>query len=227
MHSVAIVGCGLIATEKYLPIFKQLGKRARIAGICDLDTTILERAAKRFGISETFTDFAELASAKNPDLVVICTPPATHKPLAIQAMLSGANVLIEKPMALSGAECDEMIAVGESEDRKIGVMHNQVFNPAIDKARKAMAKPGFGRLLGVRIFLATSTDYMTSIPDHWAHRLPGGVVGETGPHAVYLSQAFLGEVNAASVWKQKLYPEFTWSIAEDVRMSLTCADGLS
>ena len=118
MHKVAIIGCGLTATEKYLPNFRQLKGREEIAGIYDLDDATLECAATRLGISRTYTNFAELASSQDPDVVVFCTPPTTHRPLALQAMASDAHVLIDKSMALSGSECDEMIAVSQRQGRK-------------------------------------------------------------------------------------------------------------
>jgi hypothetical protein len=51
-------------------------------------------------------------------VVVICTPPTTHRPVAFQAMASDAHVLIDKSTALSGSECDEMIAVSQRQGRK-------------------------------------------------------------------------------------------------------------
>ncbi|MFN2500332.1 MAG: hypothetical protein ABR557_14730, partial [Pyrinomonadaceae bacterium] len=46
----------------------------------------------------------------------------------------------------------------------------------------------------MRIMLSTPTDYMTSREDHWAHKLPGGVIGESGPHIVYMTLAFINPI---------------------------------
>lgn len=227
MFKVAVVGCGLISTQKYLPILLKLSNRVSVVGICDLREDVLRETAAKFRISNAHKDFSEMLSKQLPDLVVICTPPATHKHLSVQAMAGGAHVLVEKPMALTPDECDEMIEASIRYNRKLGVMHNQLFNPAIERAKDIMATDEFGKFLGIRIFLATSVDYMTSNPNHWAHKLPGGVLGETGPHAVYLSLAFLDEIQDVEIRCKKLLSEYPWSIAEDIRFDLIAKNGIS
>jgi predicted dehydrogenase len=149
-----------------------------------------------------------MLSEQKSDLVIISTPPKAHANLAVEAIQAGAHVLVEKPMANSAADCDRMIEAAAQCDRKLGVMHNQLFNPAFEKARRIVSDEAFGRFLGMRIWLATSVDYMTSKQDHWAHKLPGGMVGETGPHAIYLSLAFLRNVKDVQVHYKKLLPEY-------------------
>lgn len=227
MLKVAIVGCGLITTEKYIPIFQRLKHRAQIVGLCDLNEEVLGKVAAQSGIADAYADFSAMLSEQHPDLVIICTPPKTHADIAIKAMKEGAHVLVEKPMATSTADCDRMIEASTKYGRKLGVMHNQLFNPAVERAKEILADDSFGRFLGMRVFLATSVDYMTSNKDHWAHKLPGGVVGETGPHAVYLSMAFLKNVRDAQVRYKKLLPEYPWSIGEDIRIDLIADNGMS
>lgn len=227
MTRVAIVGYGLIATDKYIPIFQRLKHRARIVGLCDLDEDVLRKAAAKFGVSNAYKDFSEMLSEQRPDLVIICTPPRTHAGLAVKAMQEGAHVLVEKPMATSTADCDSMVDASIQYGKKLGVMHNQIFNPAVEQARHIVSADRFGRFLGMRILLVTAVDYMTSKQDHWAHKLPGGVVGETGPHAVYLSLAFLKNVRDVQVRYEKLLPEYPWSIGEDIRIDLIADNGMS
>lgn len=227
MIKVGIVGCGLISTEKYIPIFQRLRYRANIVGICDVDEDVLRHVASKFGIPNALTGFSVMLSEQKPDLAVICTPPRTHADLAVRAMQEGAHVLVEKPMATSVMDCERMIEAAARCNRKLGVMHNQLFNPAFEKARQIVSSKAFGRFLGMRIWLATSVDYMTSKQDHWAHKLPGGVVGETGPHAVYLSLAFLKNIREVQVRCKKLLPEYPWSIGEDIRIDLIADNGMS
>jgi predicted dehydrogenase len=72
----------------------------------------------------------------------------------------------------------------------------------------------------MRIFLSTPCDYMTSKSDHWANKLPGGVLGETGPHVVYMTLAFIKQIKEIQIYAQKLLPEFPWSRYEDYRINL-------
>ena len=225
---IAIVGCGLISRVKYLPILqKKLKKRAAIVGICDLDEGSLHRTASTFGIANTYTDLSQMLAQEAPDAVVICTPPATHARLATEALETGSHVLVEKPMALTPEDCQQMIDASVTSGKELGVMHNQVFNPAFEKACSLVSQGKVGEFLGMRIFLMTSVHDMTKHQDHWAHRLPGGIVGETGPHAVYLSLAFLQNVTDVEVRVKKHLPQYPWSVGEDIRFDLLADNGFS
>jgi len=71
----------------------------------------------------------------------------------------------------------------------------------------------------MRISLSTPTGYITSKPDHWANKLPGGVIGETGPHIVYMTLAFINPIREVSVRAMKLM-DYPWSPFEDYRIEL-------
>ena len=77
-----------------------------------------------------------------------------------------------------------------------------------------------GEFTGMRIFLSTPADYMTAHADHWANKLPGGVIGESGPHIVYMTLAFINRIRDVKVHGQKLSPQFPWSPFEDYRVDL-------
>jgi predicted dehydrogenase len=74
--------------------------------------------------------------------------------------------------------------------------------------------------------LSTPADYITSHEGHWAHRLPGGIVGETGPHAVYMTLAFIKPIREVNVDAVKLL-DFPWSRFEDYRIDLIGDKGIS
>lgn len=227
MLTVAISGCGLITTMKYLPIFQKLKDQARIVGLCDLNADALKKASLKFGISNTYTDFSQMLTSRKPDMVVVCTPPATHAKIVREALEKGSHVLVEKPMALTAADCEQMIETSKKHGKKLGVMHNQLFNPAFQKACEIVSSGKVGTFLGMRIFLMTSVHDMTEDQKHWAHRLPGGLVGETGPHAVYLSTAFLEHITDVNVVAMKHCPQYPWCIGEDIRFDIIAENGIS
>ena len=220
MQKVALIGTGFIAVEKHLPAWQKTRRMARVVALCDVDLQRAKQIAQRFGIPKVYSEFRALLEAENPDLIDICTPPATHASLALQAIERGAHVLIEKPMAVSISECDAILAAAREKNRKVCVVHSDLFYPAFIKARELVRRGIIGDFRGMRIFLSTPADYMTSRPNHWAHRLPGGVIGETGPHVVYLTLAFINPVQQVRVHAQKLLPEFPWSRFEDYRLEL-------
>jgi len=223
----AVVGSGLIAGKKHIPAFQRLRHKTELVAICDLNLAAAKEVAARFGIPRTYSNIAEMLHSEKPDLVDICTPPQTHTRLAVEAMRHGSHVLIEKPMALTSADCDEIVRASEEYGVKVCVGHSDLFYEPFMKARRMVANGAIGRVRGMRILLSTPTDYMTSRSEHWAHRLPGGVIGETGPHIVYMTLAFIPHIRAISVDTLKVMNEYPWSSAEDYRINLIGDDAIS
>lgn len=223
----AIIGSGLIAGKKHIPAFLKLRSTTELVAICDLNLTAAKEVAERFGIPRTYSNFGEMLNSEKPDLVDICTPPQTHVRLAIEAMRQGCHVLVEKPMALTTADCDQIVQASEEYGLKVCVAHSDLFYDPFIKARRIVATGAIGRVRGMRIFLSTPTDYMTSRPEHWAHKLPGGVIGETGPHIVYMTLAFIPHIRSVSVDALKTMNNYPWSSFEDYRVNLIGDDAIS
>lgn len=215
----AVVGAGLIAGKKHIPAYLKQKHGVELVAICDSNLQAAEAAAKSFGIPKAYCDFEKMLSEEKPNLVDICTPPKTHTELAVKAMKHGCHVLIEKPMALTVPDCDEIVNASRQYKVKVCVAHSDLFYYPFMKARELVRKGEIGEFRGMRIFLSTPTDYMTSQKDHWAHRLPGGVFGETGPHVVYMTLAFINPIREANVHAMKIL-EYPWSRYEDYRIDL-------
>lgn len=215
----AIVGAGLIAGKKHIPAFVKHRSKVELVALCDLNQEGARKLAEQFGIPRVYADLGEMIEKEKPDLVDICTPPQTHVKLAIEAMKRGCNVLIEKPMALTVAECDQIVSAAHEYSVKVCVGHSDLFYYPFMEARELLAKGTIGELRGMRIFLSTPTNYMTSQENHWAHKLPGGVIGESGPHVVYMTLAFINPVRRVSVDALKIL-DFPWSKYDDYRINL-------
>ena len=215
----AIVGAGLISRRKHVPAFVKQKHKVDLVALCDLHTEGARTLAAEFNIPRTYTDINEMIARERPDLVDICTPPQTHLTLALEAMRAGCNVLIEKPMALSVTECDAIVDAARQAGVKVCVGHSDLFYYPFMEARELVSAGAIGECRGLRIFLSTPTDYMTSQVDHWAHRLPGGVIGETGPHVVYMTLAFINPIRSVSVDALKIL-DYPWSGYDDYRINL-------
>src|SRR5512139_922498 len=105
---VAIVGCGRISD------LHQLGYRgradARIVAVCDTNRTSARQKAKAWGVDTVYTDYQQVLADKGIDAVELLTPHHLHCPMTVQAARAGKHISVQKPMALSAAEADEMIA---------------------------------------------------------------------------------------------------------------------
>jgi predicted dehydrogenase len=215
----AIVGCGFIAQKRHIPSFLRLKRNVSLCAVCDLNKGLATQVAKKFGVPNAYSDLSEMLSKEDLDIVDICTPPQAHRSVATEAMESDCNVLMEKPMALNVSDCDQMIHAAEKYDVKLSVVHNQRFYPPFTRSQELVNNGVIGKLTGMRILSVTnSSEYMRN-ENHWVHKLPGGIVGETGPHTVYLSLVFLKNVKDANVYARKTL-DYPWVLYDEYRIEL-------
>jgi len=223
---VGIIGCGFIASTWHIPSFLRLKKIAVVQAVCDLNPQLSASTARKFNLPKSYSNVVEMLKQENLDIVDICTPPGTHAPLAIQAMEQGCNVLLEKPMALKLSECDEMIRVSQKQGKKLCVIHNELFRPPVIKARQLVEEGAIGRLLGVQwVRFTPRAEYLTK-ENHWVHKLPGGLLGETGPHAVYTSLAFMKKIIDVEI-TAKSHLKYAWAPYDYFNIALEGEDLVS
>ena len=145
---VGLVGCGGIAESIYLPTLTR-DPRVSVVGICDTDDRHLESAAAKFKIEGRYSDMGELIRSEHPDAIFILTPPATHAPLVVAAAAAGCQVFVEKPMALTSAELEMMLAAVDQAGVRIGVDHNMLFSPSYRNAMKLLRSGEAGDHVGI------------------------------------------------------------------------------
>ena len=221
MYTVAIIGAGFISSRKHLPAWLRLRRDVRVVAVCDLDRARAEAVGRQFGIPAAYDDVEQMLGVERPDFVDVCTPPNTHADIAVAALKAGSHALIEKPLATTVEECERIIEAERESTGRVGVAHTELFHPRVIEARKRIERGDIGDFTGMRIFYSTPVTLWTTDPSHFANRLPGGSIGETGPHVVYLSQAFIGPVRDVRVRGRKVLPEYPWSPFEDYRLELT------
>ena len=142
----ALIGCGRISPNH---IMAAKNNHLEMVAICDVDKSCMEDKVRKFDIPATvnrYTDYKEMLSAEKPELVAICTESGLHAAIAIDCIRAGCHVIIEKPIALSIADADAIIAAAKEMDVKVCVSHQNRFNKSIQKIREAVDKGRFGRL---------------------------------------------------------------------------------
>jgi predicted dehydrogenase len=192
----AIVGCGHIATA-HLAVLRRMGG-VRIVGVSDLDPAAAQRAAAGAGGCATYTKLRSLLDDARPDVVHVLTPPAAHRQPTLDALEAGCHVLVEKPMAVTTSEADEMLDASRAAGRQLCVAHNFLFEPGVLRAQ-AMAESGaLGRVTAVDIFWRVLRSDESGGAPGWVHGLRGGIFQEVAPHAVYLMDALLPNSRVAA-----------------------------
>lgn len=216
---VAVVGCGQIAWIHLSHVTRF--KLGELIGICDFYKPQLEKTGHAFGVQNLYTDPAEMFAAK-PDVVHIVTPPPTHAELAIQAMLAGCHVLVEKPMALSVEEADRMIGVARETGKILCVDHNRLFAPPTLEARRLLESGELGELISVDFFQGFGLPprmKLSQLNNQWFSKLPGGLAQDLAPHCLYSLLEFAGNPVQFQVMakRNELFPA---APAEEVRLMM-------
>lgn len=224
MLKLGVIGGGHILTHRHIPVFKKM-KDVEIHAICDQQKSVAKSVAEQFGVKHYYTSLSDMLK-EELDIVDICTPPQTHISLAIDAMEAGCHVLVEKPLAMTVKEVDEMYNISRRENVKLCVLHQNLFNPAFQKAKRLVEGDTVGDLISVDVgTFVRRDDYMSVNPEHWSHRLPGGVFFELLPHPVYVLQAFLKNSKPAQVLTKKLN-NFSWMKADEARVLVDADNGM-
>lgn len=141
----ALLGYGYWGANLLRNLFQHGG--FEVVGACDANAASRQKAAKVYPALRLFASPDELLAKQKPEVVLIATPPHTHATLAIQCLEGGADVLIEKPMALSSEECERIIATAARLKRRVMVDHTFVYNPAVRYLSSEVEQGTFGRLL--------------------------------------------------------------------------------
>jgi predicted dehydrogenase len=191
---VAVVGCGQIA-DAHLQEIRKVGG-ARLVAVCDRHPELARQAAARFGVPAAFDDLGRMLADARPDVLHVTTPPHTHCAVAKQALAAGAHVYVEKPFTPDVREADELLAEAEARGRLVCVGHDQLFDPAWEECRRRHLRGDLGRVLHVDSVQGYHLDgpfgrALMEEPDHWVHRLPGGLFQNVISHALYRITEFL------------------------------------
>lgn len=203
---IGIVGCG-VALHLHSPAILAFGEGAHIVGLCDLDPARLAQAGDELGVSGRFTDLSEMIEKARPDVIHILTPPKTHLPIALEAIEHGCHLLLEKPMAMTVAESDQIIDAARAKQVKLCLMHNHMLDPQFLQAKSYIENGGIGDILNVDGKFFIDREKMleegNDQSDHWIHDLPLGIFSEHAtPHMLYLVLDFLTSVQSVRTVKK-------------------------
>lgn len=145
----ACVGAGGIARKKHMNGYSKLPEIEMVA-VCDTDEAAAKRLAADFGVTKTYTDYREMLDQENLDIISVCTPNFTHKPITVYALEHGCNVHVEKPIALNAAETEEIIAAEKKSGKKVMVGLNKRFLASTVLFSNLMKEDYFGYIYHVR-----------------------------------------------------------------------------
>ena len=220
----AIVGCGAIAPTHAKAIAALPGD-ARLTHCCDENATLAGEFAAKYNL-KTAT-FEELLRAPSIDVISFCTPSGLHASLGVRALEAGKHVVIEKPMEVTTAACDTLLAAQRSSGGKLAIISQHRFDPSSQLVRATLDRGELGKLVlaEARIPWFRTQDYYDSGAwrGTWAFD-GGGCLMNQGIHTVDLLLWLAGPVK--TVYAQMRTAAHERIEVEDVvSATLTFANG--
>jgi predicted dehydrogenase len=136
---IGIVGCGAIAQIQYLPLLRAMADEFEIAGLADLSPGLVQALGQHYGVAPArrFTDYHQLVQSE-VEAVIVC-PTFSHAPAAIAAAEAGKHILVEKPMCVTVAEAEAMVAAAERAGVVLMVGYMKQHDPAYRHAARLVA----------------------------------------------------------------------------------------
>jgi predicted dehydrogenase len=200
---VGIIGAGGIAQGAHVPGY-QATEGVELYAACDVVEGRAQAMADKVGIPHIFTSYEEMLKLPELDIVSVCTPPFAHKDATIAALQAGKHVMCEKPMALDGAEAQEMVDVWKAVRGRFGTTFSIGFQSRHTRNARLLKRYIDAGELGELYYGRTAALRRRGVPG-WGvftdrSKNGGGPLIDIGVHALDLALWFLGHPEPASVY---------------------------
>jgi len=222
---IGVIGVGAIGRVHALHLATQI-PRANLVGIADSYVVAAKRVASELGIEKTYPDYVELLENPDVDAILIATPPYLKREMIIKAAQAGKHIFVEKPMALSLKEVDDIIRETDRAGIKVQVGYQRRFDSSFLRAYQAIKDGEIGKIQ----LITSCTRDPPGNPGGWSidPKLSGGMMLDTCSHDFdairWLSQDEITRVYAHGV--TLIYEQFKPNkIPDNVLITLDLKSG--
>ena len=191
----AIVGLGGYGLGRIIPELRHCA-HSRLAAVVTGDRAKGVRAAEEHALPATsvysYADFDRIRDDPTIDIVYVCLPNAQHAEFVIRAARAGKHVLCEKPMAVSVAECETMIAACKKADRKLMIGYRIHFEPFNREAMRLARSGAVGRIR----YVQSEHGFVQRDPGAWRLKRAlsgGGSLMDMGVYSLQAARYMTGE----------------------------------
>lgn len=191
----AIIGCGRIAPNH---LAAAIDNQLDVVALCDIIPGQTKKLADHYNLSvdvKHYTDFKEMIQNETIDLIAICTESGEHAQIALACIDEGIHLIIEKPIALSLEDADQIIAAAALKNVKVSACHQNRFNQSILKIREAIDQNRFGKLFHgtAHIRWNREEDYYTQASWRGTWEQDGGALMNQCIHNIDLLRWMMGD----------------------------------
>lgn len=219
----ALIGCGRISTNH---IKAALNNKLTIVAVCDILPECMENLLSKHDLEKDesikrYEDYKQMIAEVKPELVSIATESGVHAEIALYCIEQGIHVIIEKPMAMSMRDANEIIKRSEEMGVKVCACHQNRFNVAIQKMRNALEEGRFGRLShgSIHVRWNRNQDYYTQAPWRGTWAQDGGCLMNQCIHGIDLLRWTFGD-EVEEVYGQTRQQFHDYLEAEDIGMAV-------
>ena len=220
----ALIGCGRIATNHIKAV---LNNKLELVAVCDVLPEKMEALLAKHGLENDeailrYTDYKQMVE-EHPEiqLISIATESGLHAKIALYCIDHHINLIIEKPMAMSMTDAEEIIRRAEAQHVKVSACHQNRFNIAVQKLRKAVEGGRFGKLShgSIHVRWNRNKDYYTQAPWRGTWAQDGGALMNQCIHGIDLLRWMMGS-EVVSVYGQTRRQLHSYLEAEDLGMAV-------
>ncbi|MFR8039694.1 MAG: Gfo/Idh/MocA family protein [Anaerovoracaceae bacterium] len=193
----ALIGCGRIATNH---MKAAMNNNLEISAVCDIICDKMDELLAKHGLENEksirkYDDYKKMIEDIKPELVSIATESGNHAEIALYCIDNGINVIIEKPMAMSMSDADEIIRRSEEKGVKVSACHQNRFNIAIQELRKAIEAGRFGKLShgSIHVRWNRNENYYKQAPWRGTWAQDGGALMNQCIHGIDLLRWMMGD----------------------------------
>jgi UDP-N-acetyl-2-amino-2-deoxyglucuronate dehydrogenase len=195
IYNIGILGCGKVA-HLHAKAIQNL-PFAQLAGVWSRTKSTAEEFAPQYK-SKAYSEIKKMIIDQDIDLVVVCTPHPYHKEPAIAAAKAGAHVLVEKPLASTLQDCDEIIEACKNENVKLGVISQRRWYQPVQRMKHAIVEGKIGKPALGTVTMLGWRDKAYYDADAWRGTWQmegGGVLVNQAPHQLDILLWFMGDID--------------------------------
>ena len=193
----ALIGCGRIATNH---MKAAVNNKLNIVAVCDILPEAMEALLAKHGLEndlsiKRYTDYKQMIAENDIELISIATESGSHAEIALHCIDNGVHVIIEKPMAMSIDDAEEIIRRSEKKGVKVSACHQNRFNVAVQELRQALEAGRFGRLShgSIHVRWNRNQGYYTQAPWRGTWAQDGGCLMNQCIHGIDLLRWMMGD----------------------------------
>lgn len=216
----ALIGCGRISPN-HIEAAKNNG--LEFVAMCDVLPDVMKEKSDKFGLDKVnkYTDYKEMLEKEKPELVAIATESGKHAAIALDCIVAGCNLIIEKPIALSISDAEAVIEAGKKAGVVVCTNHQNRFNKSVQYMRKALEEGRFGKLShgAAHVRWNRGKGYYEQAPWRGTWAQDGGCLMNQCIHNIDILRWMMGdEIDEVMAYTAQI--EHNYLEAEDLGMAL-------